>query len=259
MFRALNVTRSGAHAAPRRPRFRLPAVLVLGLSLALAGCLVALRPAGSSPASASNAVVLSPNPLEASKRALPGLERLVVYGHSIPSGVGASTVSQGYAVLAADIAGLRLVNHAYGGTRVASAARMMASAPPAGPEDAVVIHTGLNDIFRRGHEAVPAGRVWIRELLRGTTGAGVRVLVLECQPASWRDTPPRQNLQGAYEAWNDMLRDVATFWPDVALVDTCETWDPQLFTDDSQYHPNDEGHARLARALVTLLGHRTAE
>jgi lysophospholipase L1-like esterase len=205
------------------------------------------------PAVAGEAMAVSANRTQASALAAAGVTRLVVYGHSMPAGGGASDPSRKYAVLTADALGLRLVDRAVGGTGAANATKTMQAARPAGPHDAVVLHTGMNDIFRRGVDAVAHGRQAVRHFLAGTADAGRRVVVLECQPISWQDTPPHRNLQPAYEAWNAMLREEAAAWRDVAVLDTCERWDARRFEDPGKYHPNDDGHARIARALAALL------
>jgi lysophospholipase L1-like esterase len=189
-----------------------------------------------------------------SKVSVPGIERLVVYGHSIPAGRGASDEQQkGYPALAAQAMGLELENWAEGRTVAAAALRAAVASGPTGPGDAVVIHTGLNDIFRWGLDASARGRETIREILWGTAAAGRRVLVLDCQPAVWPEKAPGEDVQAAYEEWNSMLLEEAAAWPDVEVLETCETWDTQRFTDDSGFHPNDEGHKRLAKRLVDVL------
>jgi lysophospholipase L1-like esterase len=117
----------------------------------------------------------------------------------------------------------------------------------------VLIHTGMNDIFREGEGAVEVGREAIQRILYATARAKQRVIVLECQPADWMDTPPAQDLQAAYDAWNTMLREEAGGQPGVGVLDTCESWDPTLYTDSPQYHPNDDGHALIAEELNELL------
>jgi lysophospholipase L1-like esterase len=189
-----------------------------------------------------------------SDASVPGIGRLVVYGHSIPAGRGASDEQEkGYPTLAAETTGLELVNWAEGRTVAAAALRAATASDSTGPGDAVVIHTGLNDIFRWGHDAVRRGRETIREILRRTSAAGRRVLVLDCQPAAWPEKAPGDDVQTAYEEWNSMLLDEAATWPDVEVLETCQTWDTQRFTDDSGFHPNDEGHKRLAKRLVDVL------
>jgi lysophospholipase L1-like esterase len=189
-----------------------------------------------------------------SDASVPGIGRLVVYGHSIPAGRGASDEQEkGYPPLAAETTGLELVNWAEGRTVAAAALRAATASDSTGPGDAVVIHTGLNDIFRWGHDAVRRGRETIREILRRTSAAGRRVLVLDCQPAAWPEKAPGDDVQTAYEEWNSMLLDEAATWPDVEVLETCQTWDTQRFTDDSGFHPNDEGHKRLAKRLVDVL------
>ena len=189
-----------------------------------------------------------------SRASVPGIERLVVYGHSIPAGRGASDEQEkGYPTLAAEATGLELVNWAKGRTVAAAALRAVTASAPTGPGDAVVIHTGLNDIFRWGHDAVAKGRETIRGILRRTAAAGRRVLVLDCQPAVWPDKAPGEDVQTAYEEWNSMLLEEAAAWSDVEVLETCETWDTGRFTDDSGFHPNDMGHKRLAKRLVDVL------
>lgn len=208
-------------------------------------CVVALGVAVST--------ALSADPAR-SRASVPGIDRLVVYGHSIPAGRGASDEQQkGYATVAAEKTGLELVNRAAGRTVAEAALRAVTASESTGPADAVVIHTGLNDIFRWGHDAVAGGRETIRRILRRTSAAGRRVLVLDCQPAAWPDKAPGQDVQAAYEEWNSMLREEAATWPDVDVLETCETWDTQRFTDDSGFHPNDKGHKRLAKRLFDVL------
>ena len=226
---------------------------MVALSAAVVGGSVVLSQIASPPSGATAAVTVSSDESPAPQLSVPGIERLVVYGHSMPAGGGASDPSKGYAVLAAEALGLELVNHAVGGTGAANATKIMEAAPPAGPQDAVVLHTGMNDIFRRGDAAVARGRQAIRHFLAGTADAGRRVIVLECQPGSWQYTPPGRDLQSAYEAWNDMLREESAAWPDVDLLDVCEKWDPRRFTNVRRYHPNDVGHARMAAELAATL------
>jgi len=221
------------------------------VSLVLIGAFLTLWLTGPAPSAASEAIQGSGKP--AAVDPVPGLKRIIFYGHSMPAGGGASSVSLGYATLAAQETGLRLANRSEGGTSAMAAAHAMESYPPARPRDAVVIHTGMNDIFRRGDDAVVEGRVGIERLLSGTANAGRRILVLECQPASWFDTPPHKDLQSAYDAWNAMLRDEASVWPNVDLLDTCEQWDPLKYTDPPKYHPNDDGHALIAGQINALL------
>ena len=227
--------------------------MAVAFSVATVGALVVLRGATASPSAADQAVTVSSGQQSGPQLFVPGIKRLVVYGHSMPAGGGASDPSKAYPVLAAKELGLQLVNHAVGGTSAANATKTMEASPPAGPHDAVVLHTGMNDIFRRGNKAVGRGRQAVRHFLQGTADAGRRVIVLECQPASWKATPPGRNLQSAYVAWNDMLRQEAARWPDVRLLDTCEIWNPRMFTNAERYHPNDAGHARLASDLAALL------
>ena len=257
--RTSTATSAGKHAAPERGGSRLVRIVAVAvaLSLTVVGVLLALRQTTSAGSAAGETAVIvsSGRSAAAATEALtvPGIERLVVYGHSMPEGGGASDPSLGYSFLAAELLGLPLVNHAEGGSGAANATLTMESQPAAGPEDAVVLHTGMNDIFRRNEAAVGRGRQAVRSFLDGTSDAGRRVVVLECQPGSWADTPPGRNLQSAYDAWNDMLREEAALASDVEVLDICEIWNPRRFTSVEKYHPNDEGHARMAAELAELL------
>ena len=247
-------TPRGKHASPlkRPPTLSRLLTVAVAFSIAVVGSLLLIR-ATTSPSAAGEAVTVSSEQRPAPHLQVPGIKRLVVYGHSMPAGRGASDPSKGYAVLAAKELGLKLVDRAVGGTSAANATKTMEASPPAGPHDAVVLHTGLNDIFRRGYKAVGHGRQAIRHFLEGTSDAGRRVIVLECQVPSWKWTPAGHIMQPAYKAWNAMLRQEAARWPDVRLLDTCEVWNPRQFTNAGQYHPNDAGHARLASDLAALL------
>lgn len=229
-------------------------VVTASVSLALPGTLLALWPSLSSPTAASD--ILGPSDQRAdAARVTRDIDRLVVYGHSMPTGGGASDGTLAYPQVAAEAAGLQLLNRAEGGTSAENAADVMESfaGAGAGPRDAVVIHTGMNDILRRGDNAAANGRAAIERLLSGTASAQRRVLVLECQPPSWEDTPVHEDLQPAYDAWNEMLREEAAAAGGVDVLDTCAVWNPEDYVDAPKFHPNDLGHATIAEALVALL------
>jgi hypothetical protein len=50
-----------------------------------------------------------------------------------------------------------------------------------------------------------------------------------------------------------MLSEEAAASPGVEILDTCQSWDPTVYTDVPHYHPNDEGHALIASEIVTAL------
>lgn len=203
----------------------------------------------SSPASA--AILDDQKQLLARMDAL-GLRRLVVYGHSMPAGNGASDPSLGYVSLTAEATGMHLVDNSEGRATASVTAESAAVGPGVRRGDVAVIHTGVNDLFRRDENAVVAGREAVRALLTGTAAATRQVVILECQPVSWEDTLAGRELQPALELWNEMLREEAASAGAEAL-DTCATWDPQVFTDPPQFHPNDDGHALIAEELVATL------
>jgi lysophospholipase L1-like esterase len=240
---------SSKHAAAPRHQPHLLLVLAVAVVLVVAGAFVMFWPPGPEPTAAGDSGAASGQPASP----IPGADRLVVYGHSMPTGGGASDADLAYAEVVAEETGLQLLNRAEGGTMSGTAADTMAALPAALPGDVVVIHTGMNDIFRRGADAVAKGRPAIQQLLSGTEGAARRVLILECQPFSWLDTPPQVELQAPYDAWNAMLREEAAAAGGVDVLETCAEWDPESYTDVPKYHPNDDGHALIAEELVELL------
>ena len=240
------------HRAARRRRApRIAPLLSAAAVIALGGTFAFWPPdpAASEAISAADESTTAPSVASWPVR---GLDRLVVYGHSMPIGGGASDPSNGYAEVAAEATGLQLLNRAEGRTVAGTAARAMGTFFKADPRDVVVIHTGLNDILRRGDDAAAMGRHAIARMLSRSAEAARRVLVLECQLASWEDTPPQRDLQSAYEAWNDMLVEEAGA-TGVEVLETCAEWDPQRFIDAGKFHPNDDGHALIAHELVALL------
>jgi lysophospholipase L1-like esterase len=242
------------HAAPE-PRFSLPwkVVAVTVAVLVAAGAVLLAVRQDTSPRATAAAISAPGAGDTVPQLSVPGITRLLVYGHSMPLGGGATDPSLAYPVLAAEQLGLRLVNRAVGASGAANATKTMEAARPARSRDAVVLHTGMNDVFRRGDAAVGRGRQAVRSFLAGTEGAGLRVIVTECQPGAWEYTPKGLNLQPAYEAWNAMLREEAAASGNVGVLDTCETWNTGRFTEVERFHPNDVGHARMAAELAALL------
>lgn len=242
----------GNHRAEWRPAVptRSVAAIVLAVLAVVVVGGVALWQSTQSSSAASEPEASSEDPGTAALR-IPGLRRLVVAGHSMPLGGGASDESLGYTEVVAEVTGLKVVNLAEGRTTARDTADTIASAPAAGRHDAVVVHTGVNDIFRwrRGDPAV-LGRDDVRRLLEESSSAGRQVVILECQPTSWLDTPPGIDLQASYDAWNAMLRQEAEA-AGADVLDTCAEWDPQQYAE--RFHPNDAGHSLIAQELVEVL------
>lgn len=241
------------HRAERRRHAPIAIATAAIAAIALVGYLLVFWPFGAKPTAASETTQRDDKVAERADGPIRGLDRLLVYGHSMPAGGGASDERLGYAEVAEDLTGLVLDNRSVGGASASMVANALAEYPAARPRDAVVIHVGMNDVFRQRENAVEAGRGAVQRLLYWTAAAKRRVLVLECQPSDWMDTPPRVDLQVAYDAWNTMLREEAAGQPGVDVLDTCESWDPLAYTDPPQYHPNDEGHALIAAELDALL------
>src|SRR5688572_828958 len=104
---------SSKHRAPRRTQPRLLLVLTAAFVIVVAGAAVMLWPPGPEPTAAGEQVDASG---VTEVVPLPDVDRIVFYGHSMPTGGGASDPALGYAEVAAEATGLQLLNRAEGKT-----------------------------------------------------------------------------------------------------------------------------------------------
>ncbi len=130
----------------------------------------------------------------------------------------------------------------------------MAQDPPTGSA-VVVVMTGLNDLRAAGTD--PAGSrasadalQAILATLRASTPDAVVVVVEQPHLAVYDRHPPHDRGSSALvDADNRVLRDVVAAHPGTRLAPV-PGWDPGTMLDPDTVHPDDLGHAVLARAVV---------
>jgi lysophospholipase L1-like esterase len=174
---------------------------------------------------------------------------LFVYGHSMAAD---TAVPAPWPHFVAPQLGLPLVNRATGGDiarQTALRAGVHRGRP--GEGDLVLVHTGLNDVMRYGHDpALPArlGATLRRIAERlGSAGATVHVLAEVTLPR-WDHHPPMDN--GSAEA-NAAIRAEALAVP--GAIDLAPGWDPATMVLPDGIHPNELGQAHLTRVILGAL------
>jgi lysophospholipase L1-like esterase len=180
--------------------------------------------------------------------------RLTAYGHSWVDGDGASDRGRTMAALVAAELGLELDNRAVGGSASTATAALVRARPPA-PGAVVLVMTGLNDGRLHGPapEALAAYADALDTILAvvARSAPGARLVTVE-QPRLVDyslHAPHDQGSDDVVDALNDTLRRVAAEHPGVLVVPV-PGWDAETMLADDTVHPNDAGHAYLARAVV---------
>jgi lysophospholipase L1-like esterase len=172
--------------------------------------------------------------------------RLLAFGDSITVGTGASDPAHGYARLIADATGMAIDNRAVSLTVATDHLRQIQAALIF-PGDTVIFLTGFNDEWR----TVPLEnyRATLRACLALIPGAYVGNC-LRCTEAGYAATPFGMASDERTRAMNAIIAE------EVArggchLVDAASAYDPRNSPD--QAHPNDLGHAQIARAFLAVM------
>jgi lysophospholipase L1-like esterase len=179
---------------------------------------------------------------------------LVAYGHSWVDGDGASSRAAGFAALAARELGLILDNRGVGGSGSSATAELVASDPPPAAVLYVVM-TGLNDLRLHGEDPAAlnmyaaALRRILRTLQRTAPQSAVLILAQPHLVEFGLHAPHNRGSNQLIERYNAVLKQCAAEYPQ-ALVVEADGWDARRMLDDDTVHPNDAGHACLARAVV---------
>ncbi|SDJ01137.1 Lysophospholipase L1 [Frankineae bacterium MT45] len=183
--------------------------------------------------------------------------RLVAFGHSYVVGVGASSLSRSWPVIAAAGACRALVNYAHSGDRVAQTEAIVdQQAPTLLPSDVVAIQIGINDVRSTGPDPVAVADYQARlgSILR--TLKGHRVLLVEADPlpvtptmAAWANGSPAT--LASYNKAMEAAAAQADTSPaaQVTLVRAPASWNPAADIAADQLHPNDAGHALIAASV----------
>ena len=181
---------------------------------------------------------------------------LSAYGHSWVAGEAATSVSRGFVETAARMLGLTADNRGVGGSHGEDTAAVL-SAQPVPPSSLFVVMTGLNDARRDGGSAAALARYasalqTIFDLLGRADPDSLIIAVAQPSLLDYSLHPPHdRGSNEILDAYNDELRDVAKRHFRVVIAEVDE-WDPTTMLDADTVHPNDAGHAELARAVVEI-------
>jgi lysophospholipase L1-like esterase len=175
--------------------------------------------------------------------AAPAPARILVLGDSLSQAVGASSPARGYPAVLARLLGQEVATVGASGRNLAGVAAQWAAY--AGPVPAVlVIQVGVNDA---APTLDPAWLSTYRALIADALARGVgRVVVVTPGPVH-SVTPGYRPAVAAYADAARTLADVATVadtWPTLGGCPAC-------YPDG--VHPNDGGHAEIARLIARAL------
>jgi lysophospholipase L1-like esterase len=179
---------------------------------------------------------------------------LIAYGHSWVAGEAATSAARGFVETAARVLGLAADNRGVGGSHAPDTAGLVSGDPPPAA-DVYVVMTGLNDARSVGDSpdalARYAGALQTIFARLGRAAPGAPVIAIAQPPLlDYSLHPPHD--RGSDEillAYNEQLRTVAGRHPQVVVAEV-SAWDPATMLDEDTVHPNDAGHAELARAVV---------
>jgi len=182
---------------------------------------------------------------------------LTAYGHSWVTGEAASDPSRGFVEAAARELGLDAINLGVGGSASAYTADNV-SRQPAPESGAYVVMTGLNDARRYGDSpeslaSYVAALRMIFDALGDASPAAPVVAVAQPRLLDYSlHAPHDRGSDLTIDLYNDRLRIVVERSPQVVLV-AARGWNPAAMLAEDTVHPNDAGHAELARAVVRAL------
>ena len=174
---------------------------------------------------------------------------LVAYGHSWVAGDGSSRPDRCFVEVLARRLGMPAINLGVGGSSSPHTANcVMSQGVPAA--DLCVVMTGLNDarLAGTGSEALDAYRQAVEVIVSRCAASGARVLVVEQPPLVdySQHAPHDRGSTEAIDLYNRVLRRLL---PAEMLV-TVADWDAATMLAPDTVHPNDAGHAAIARAVA---------
>jgi lysophospholipase L1-like esterase len=192
---------------------------------------------------------------------------MVAYGHSWVQGDGASGPSRRMVDLAARSLALSPCNLGVGGSSTTETATQLTERPPPSAQLYLLL-SGLNDARLHGTERDGLARYEeaLRSILQACRSAApLATIVVVEQPhlLDYSLFPPHdRGSDAAVDLYNAALRRVAgqlLSRTSTVLVARVTTWDGTTMLADDTVHPNDAGHAALARCVVdTVVAHRSA-
>lgn len=182
----------------------------------------------------------------------PAPPTIVAFGDSITRGVGATTVEARYIIRLEAALGEGIENRSLGGT-TALTQTLTQILPYGGPATTALWMSCTNDLI----QDTPAA-VYKSALMAGVQhlqGLGITVYLGTClKPRSgeWR----ARNWKVLHPLYNEAIREVAGE-TGASLVDVDAVYDPLTMESLIRpFHPDDTGHAVIARAFLTALRRR---
>ncbi|MFJ6027902.1 SGNH/GDSL hydrolase family protein [Pseudarthrobacter sp. NPDC092424] len=181
---------------------------------------------------------------------------MVSYGHSWIDGDGASAPETCLAARVAAGLGLELDNRGVGGSSSTGTAALVLADPPP-PAALYLLMTGLNDLRLGGDSAstledYAAALRTILNTFRSASPDALAVAVVQPHLLDYSlYAPHNQGSNELVDIYNGMLARVAGGYPQVVLAKAPD-WDAATMLDDDTVHPNDAGHACLARAVLRV-------
>ena len=192
---------------------------------------------------------------------------MVAYGHSWVQGDGASDPRHRMVDLVARSLALSPCNLGVGGSSTTETATHIAKCPPPSAQLYLLL-AGLNDarLYGKAREGLARYAEALRSIVEACrSSAPLATIVVVEQPhlLDYSRYPPHdQGSDDAVDLYNAALRRVARqlVSPSHAvLVARAAQWDQATMLADDTVHPNDAGHAELARSVTdTVVAYRSA-
>lgn len=182
------------------------------------------------------------------------MHRLTAYGHSWVHGSGATQPDRCLVTLAASSLGYAPDNRGVGGTLSTQTAELASRERTSG-STMFLLMTGLNDA--RLHGSCVAGLDRYSTALHSIFGvfraAGPEALIVAVEQPHLLDyslhAPHDRGCNEDVDAYNGRLRRIVENLSGALLV-TVGPWDPRTMLAEDTVHPNDAGHAEIARAVA---------
>ncbi len=191
------------------------------------------------------------------------MRTLTAYGHSWVRGSGATAPERGFVDLVARSFDLWVDNRGVSGTLSTQTAELVCRAAP--PFSAAyLVMTGLNDSRLHGGSPRALGEYGsaLDAILRALLLASPEATIAVVEQPRLLDysgyAPHDRGTDELVDRFNDVLRQVVAR-SDRAVAVPVDGWDVSAMLDVDTVHPNDMGHAEIARAVAVTWGSSVRE
>jgi len=181
------------------------------------------------------------------------MDGLIAYGHSWVQGDGASRPARRFVDVVSRRLGCTATNLGVGGTLSTDTAELLSRQPPPASRLYLVM-TGLNDARLHGTSsaALECFSAALQEIFDALDRAHPAALTIAVEQPHLTDysqhAPHDRGDDEILNAYNQRQRALASRHPRVLLA-SVTGWDPETMLAD-EVHPNDAGHAQVARAVL---------